>query len=196
MSEVKLTVLGGGGVGKSCLTIRFTHSKFIEKFDPTIEDNYRRQVEVDGAPALLNILDTAGQEIFAAMRDQWMRAGTVFFVVFSVTDRTSFQEVDEFVRGILRAKNVDSANDTAIILVANKSDVVGAERAISSAEAAAKANELAVRLIEASAKNDVNVTECFEEAVRLHRKLEAKGGEDATTHPRRPLKLLSKCVLL
>jgi len=193
MSEVKLTVLGGGGVGKSCLTIRFTHSKFIDKYDPTIEDTHRRQVEVDGTPALLSILDTAGQEIFAAMRDQWMRAGTVFLVVFAVTDRTSFQEVDEFVRSILRVKNVDSANETAIILVANKSDVDEVDRAVSSAEVAAKADELSVRLIETSAKSGVNVTECFEEAVRLHRKSEEGGGEHSG--PRPPRRVM-KCMIL
>lgn len=39
----------------------------MEKYDPTIEDSYRKQVEVDGQQCMLEILDTAGTEQFTAM---------------------------------------------------------------------------------------------------------------------------------
>jgi len=68
--ELKLVVLGPGGVGKSSCTIRYVQNKFIEEYDPTIEDSYRKQVTVDNNPYLLEILDTAGQEEYAVMRDQ------------------------------------------------------------------------------------------------------------------------------
>ena len=48
MREYKLVVLGSGGVGKSALTVQFVQGIFVEKYDPTIEDSYRKQVEVDG----------------------------------------------------------------------------------------------------------------------------------------------------
>lgn len=41
--------------------------------DPTIEDSYQQQAIIDGEAALLDILDTAGQVEFTAMRDQYMR---------------------------------------------------------------------------------------------------------------------------
>ena len=53
-------VLGSGGVGKSALTVQFVQGIFVEKYDPTIEDSYRKQVEVDGQQCMLEILDTAG----------------------------------------------------------------------------------------------------------------------------------------
>ncbi len=37
---------------------------FVEKYDPTIEDSYRKQVEVDGQQCMLEILDTAGTVSF------------------------------------------------------------------------------------------------------------------------------------
>lgn len=83
-------VLGSGGVGKSALTIRLVTDNFLEDYDPTIgtstaeeeagaarltrvwrtEDSYRKQTTIDGTPALLDILDTAGQEEYTSMQDQ------------------------------------------------------------------------------------------------------------------------------
>ncbi|XP_004406035.1 PREDICTED: ras-related protein Rap-1b isoform X4 [Odobenus rosmarus divergens] len=60
MREYKLVVLGSGGVGKSALTVQFVQGIFVEKYDPTIEDSYRKQVEVDAQQCMLEILDTAG----------------------------------------------------------------------------------------------------------------------------------------
>ena len=60
MREYKIVVLGSGGGGKSALTVQFVQGIFVEKYDPTIEDSYRKQVEVDGQQCMLEILDTAG----------------------------------------------------------------------------------------------------------------------------------------
>ena len=37
-------------------------TSFVDEYDPTIEDSYRKQVVIDGETCLLDILDTAGQE--------------------------------------------------------------------------------------------------------------------------------------
>jgi GTPase KRas protein len=68
------------GVGKSALTIQFIQSHFVDEYDPTIEgefsttatqatltprcwaDSYRKQCVIDDEVALLDVLDTAGQE--------------------------------------------------------------------------------------------------------------------------------------
>lgn len=65
MREYKIVVLGSGGVGKSALTVQFVQGIFVEKYDPTIEDSYRKQVEVDGQQCMLEILDTAGTVSFS-----------------------------------------------------------------------------------------------------------------------------------
>ncbi|KAL1117803.1 hypothetical protein AAG570_004118 [Ranatra chinensis] len=73
MTEYKLVVVGAGGVGKSALTIQLIQNHFVDEYDPTIEDSYRKQVVIDGETCLLDILDTAGQEEYSAMREQIKR---------------------------------------------------------------------------------------------------------------------------
>jgi len=91
MHEYKVVVLGSGGVGKSALTVKFVTGKFVEKYDPTIEDFYRKEIEVDGAPSVLEILDTAGTEQFSSMRDLYIKNGQGFIVVYSITSVQTFQ---------------------------------------------------------------------------------------------------------
>merc|ERR1711913_279415 len=67
MTEYKLVVVGAGGVGKSALTIQLIQNHFVDEYDPTIEDSYRKQVVIDGETCLLDILDTAGQEEYSTM---------------------------------------------------------------------------------------------------------------------------------
>ena len=108
--EYKLVVVGGGSVGKSALTIQFIQSHFgvsaahhvqwdrgvtlacavrpaVVEYDPTIEDSYRKQCTIDGQDAWLDILDTAGQEEYSAMREQYMRTGEGFLLVYSIVDQ-------------------------------------------------------------------------------------------------------------
>ena len=54
LREYKLVVVGGGGVGKSALTIQFIQSHFVEEYDPTIEDSYRKQCVIDDEVAVLD----------------------------------------------------------------------------------------------------------------------------------------------
>ena len=48
MTEYKLVVVGAGGVGKSALTIQLIQNHFVDEYDPTIEDSYRKQVQIFG----------------------------------------------------------------------------------------------------------------------------------------------------
>ncbi|WAR09403.1 RRAS2-like protein [Mya arenaria] len=80
-------------------------SYFVTDYDPTIEDSYAKQCVIDGDVARLDILDTAGQEEFSAMREQYMRSGMGFLLVYSVTDRSSFDEIYKFHKQILRVKD-------------------------------------------------------------------------------------------
>ncbi|KNZ79210.1 24 kDa Ras-like protein [Termitomyces sp. J132] len=170
LREYKLVVVGGGGVGKSALTIQFIQSHFVDEYDPTIEDSYRKQCVIDDEVALLDVLDTAGQEEYGAMREQYMRTGEGFLLVYSITSRNSFEEISTFHQQILRVKDQDSF---PVIVVANKCDLeyerqVGMNgMSIESYSAYCWANML---FIETSAKQRTNVDEAFSNLVREIRK--------------------------
>lgn len=66
------------------------------------------------------VLDTAGQEEFSAMREQYMRSGEGFLLAFSLTDHNSFAEISKFQKQILRVKDRD---EFPMLLVGNKSDL-------------------------------------------------------------------------
>lgn len=70
--KMNVSILGGGGVGKSAITLRFVRDFFIKNWEATIEDAYRKTVRVDDEISVLEILDTAGQEDFSTLRAQWM----------------------------------------------------------------------------------------------------------------------------
>ena len=119
-------VLGDGGVGKSALTLQYVQHNFIDYHDPTIEDAYQQvnklkskqisyfnilkelfkfwfqRTVIDTEPCLLDILDTAGQVEFTAMREQYMRCGEGFIICYSITDRHSFIEAEEYRNLILK----------------------------------------------------------------------------------------------
>ncbi|XP_053532397.1 muscle RAS oncogene homolog b isoform X1 [Ictalurus punctatus] len=163
----KLVVVGDGGVGKSALTIQFFQKIFVPDYDPTIEDSYLKHTEIDGQWAILDVLDTAGQEEFSAMREQYMRTGDGFLIVFSVTDKASFEHVDRFHQLILRVKDRDSF---PMVLVANKVDLVHL-RKITSEQGKEMAMKHSIAYIETSAKDPpMNVDKAFHELVRVIRR--------------------------
>ncbi|KAL0092560.1 small GTPase superfamily [Phycomyces blakesleeanus] len=163
MMLYKLVVLGDGGVGKTALTIQLCLNHFT--YDPTIEDSYRKQVVIEDQPCVLEVLDTAGQEEYTALRDQWIRDGEGFLLVYSITSHSTFDRVERFRDQIFRVKDVDNV---PLMLVGNKCDKV-TEREVTREEGYAMAKRLACEFIETSAKTCVNVERSFYQVVKIIR---------------------------
>ncbi|KAJ4463171.1 putative Transketolase 1 [Paratrimastix pyriformis] len=136
--------------------------------DPTIEDSYRKQTSVDNQTCYLDILDTAGQEEYSAMRDQYMRSGEGFLLVYAVDSRNSFDEISNFREHILRVKD---AEHVPMVLCGNKCDIDKHSRVVSTQEGTELARTWDVPFMETSAKMRVNVDEAFHELVRQVRKV-------------------------
>jgi len=114
----------------------------------------------------LDILDTAGQEEYSAMRDQYMRTGEIFLVVYAITSRASFDELVPFMAQIAAVKDCDHV---PMILAGNKSDLAD-ERQVTTEEAKAFADSKGVfSFLETSALTRTNVEQLFFDAVRAYR---------------------------
>ncbi|KAJ8402500.1 hypothetical protein AAFF_G00365830 [Aldrovandia affinis] len=183
MTEYKLVVVGAGGVGKSALTIQLIQNHFVDEYDPTIEDSYRKQVVIDGETCLLDILDTAGQEEYSAMRDQYMRTGEGFLCVFAINNSKSFEDVHLYREQINRVKDSDSV---PMVLVGNKSDL--GSRSVESRQAQELARSYGVPFVETSAKTRQGVEEAFYSLVReIRRYKETNRSNKKTQAPKQLL---------
>lgn len=197
--EYKLVVLGGGGVGKSALTIQMITEKFIDDYDPTIEDRYRKTFMINEEPAVLDILDTAGQEEFLSMRDYWIREGEGFLLVYNITNKNTLDEVNALYHHILRTKEL--SKDTAfknlpVVLVGNKCDL-SKQRQVPYETGAALAKEWGCSFFETSAKTKLNAETCFFELVSSIRDV-AKKVDATAKKARKRLNMLKgpQCTLL
>eukprot|EP01087_Luapelamoeba_hula_P017987 TRINITY_DN572_c0_g1_i1.p1 TRINITY_DN572_c0_g1~~TRINITY_DN572_c0_g1_i1.p1 ORF type:complete len:196 (-),score=36.72 TRINITY_DN572_c0_g1_i1:81-668(-) len=162
MEAIRLVVLGAGGVGKSAITVQYVQNIFVEKYDPTIEDSYRRTMEYDGKQHMLEILDTAGTEQFTAMRDLYMKNGEGFILVYSITALSTFQDVDNMRDQILRVKDHEAP---PMVLVGNKCDL-DSQRTVPTKNGQDLAAKWNCGFLESSAKTKVNIDAIFNEIVK------------------------------
>ncbi|EXK27469.1 Ras family, other [Fusarium oxysporum f. sp. melonis 26406] len=162
LREYYLVLVGGGGCGKSVLTIQFTQPYYIDRVNPFVEDTDHRPCVIDNEFALVNVIDTTGQEEYSAMREQYMRVGEGFMLVYSVTSRQNFEEVTKYQHQILKQKDKDYF---PMILVGNDCSRAS-ERDVSTQEGEALARAFGCMFIEVDAKSRVNVDEAFFDLVR------------------------------
>ncbi|XP_070535007.1 ras-related protein O-RAL-like isoform X2 [Ptychodera flava] len=193
----KVIMVGSGGVGKSALTLQFMYDEFVEDYEPTKADSYRKKVLLDGEEVQIDILDTAGQEDYAAIRDNYFRSGEGFLCVFSITEQESFQATSEFREQILRVKNVDKNDRIPFLLVGNKSDL-DERRQVSQEEAQSKAADWNVAYVETSAKTRANVDKVFFDLMREIRDRKAQDGQKQNKNKGKKKSKSSKkkCVIL
>jgi GTPase KRas protein len=144
---------------------------------------------------MLEVLDTAGQEEYTALRDQWIRDGEGFVLVYSISSRSSFTRITRFHNQIQRVKESSASSPSypgsplsssapsapvPIMLVGNKSDRV-TEREVSTQEGHALARELGCEFVEASAKNCINVEKAFYDVVRQLRRQRMQNNQRSPT---------------
>jgi GTPase KRas protein len=100
------------------------------------------------------------------MREQYMRTGEGFLLVYSITSRESFEEIRTFQQQILRVKDKDVF---PMVVVGNKLDLKD-ERKVSTEEGKMLADEFKCKFLETSAKTNTNVENAFFEVVRAIRR--------------------------
>ena len=158
----RLVVLGAGRVGKTCLLQRFLNNKFIEAYRPTVEDLHCKSFVYNGSLVSLDILDTAGNLEFPAMRRLSISTAHAFLLVFAIDNRESFEEVRCLWQQIEELRT--NLADLPRVVAANKSDLASASLqliAMEEPEEWARQHGLSDVLVQVSAKTGENVNSLF-----------------------------------
>jgi GTPase KRas protein len=156
--ELRLVVLGDGGVGKSAFVVRYVQDMFVEDLDPTIEDSYRKLIFLGRKQIVLDILDTAEQDEWGRYRNRKYLTGHGYIILYSITSMRSFEQIDLEYESVLRAKDVDSF--PMVIIVGTKTDLE-AERQVPRAMGEEYAKKRGLNFFEVSSKADIGLKDVF-----------------------------------
>eukprot|EP00051_Salpingoeca_urceolata_P015642 m.204124 g.204124 ORF g.204124 m.204124 type:complete len:208 (+) comp18461_c2_seq3:164-787(+) len=159
-SPISVCLLGSGSVGKSALAIRFTEDRFVESYDPTVEDCYRKSLQLDGEDVMLELIDTAGTEQFTSMVELYIRNCTGFVLVYDSTKKGSFTDLEDIRKKVFEVKKATKAKPPPMLIVANKCDQTE-DREVLMAQGHTYASEWGATYFEASAKTNEHVEEVF-----------------------------------
>eukprot|EP00056_Hartaetosiga_gracilis_P020323 m.18788 g.18788 ORF g.18788 m.18788 type:complete len:219 (-) comp8359_c0_seq1:149-805(-) len=165
----KYIIIGDSAVGKSCLLLQFTDSRFQMVHDLTIGVEFgARMVTIDKKQIKLQIWDTAGQESFRSITRSYYRGAAGALLVYDITRRDTFQHLATW----LEDAKAHSNPNMVIILVGNKSDL-GEERQVSYEDGERFANQHGLMFLETSAKTSANVEEAFTStAAKIYEKIQ------------------------
>jgi len=121
---LKIIVLGESGVGKTSLLIRYVENRFTFNTKSTIGANFlTKRMEIDDKVATCQIWDTAGQERFQGLGTAFYRGSDGVIFVFDVTNRKSFEELEQWKKAFLIQVGQEGNDNFPMIIVANKVDL-------------------------------------------------------------------------
>ncbi|XP_029995471.1 dexamethasone-induced Ras-related protein 1 [Sphaeramia orbicularis] len=180
----RLVVLGAPRVGKTSILRRYLRDGFVDEYKPTTEDFLRKLFRIRGETYQIDILDASRERDFPAKRRLSILTGDIFLLVFSLDDRSSFEEVCALRSEILTAKSKLAKSSVPeecaqpqipLVVCANKVDLLESEREVSHAEVLrALGDDCAY--FETSAKDSTNLETVFETLAR-------RGGLPTETGP-------------
>ncbi|KAK7678522.1 hypothetical protein QCA50_018394 [Cerrena zonata] len=174
--KYRVVVLGAGGVGKSALTVRFAQGRFVSDYNPTIEEEYACDVQAEGETCLLEIMDTAGAEQFTALNEVYIKRARGFVLVFSLTQESTLQDVDN-IRQQIQMIKAQEGQSIPIVVVGTKMDLAR-EREVTRDTIKDLAARWGLPFYETSAKNNWHVTDVFHDLL----------GQMRRRYPDEPLK--------
>ncbi|KAL0271736.1 UNVERIFIED_CONTAM: hypothetical protein PYX00_008732 [Menopon gallinae] len=173
--RIRLVILGGQGVGKSCIVKRFLFNTYSDKYKSTVEDLYNREYDLGATTLKVDILDTSGDLQFPAMRRLSIATAHAFLLVYAATSSASFQAVKQCFNEI-REQRADY-QEIPIVVAGNKFDLAGSHREVSIEDVSewlyCELPKLRAKILECSAKDDINIKDLFRTLFTLSKILPA-----------------------
>ena len=120
--EFNIAVLGSDGVGKTSILNRMAKQVFAEEYIPTTFDIREHCLTVDNIRATFKFHDVTNSSEFELTRRQRILSADGFILVFSMTDRRSFEELEVIKLKIEVLKRM-KITDLPVIVIGNKVDI-------------------------------------------------------------------------
>ena len=157
----KILLLGDSSVGKTCFLKRYTDDTFQDAYLSTIGFDFKFKTVTlkSGKQVRVQLWDTAGQERFRTIAKSYYKGAHGIILMYDVTHQKSF---DSMKKWLIQIKE-EASSKVCIILVANKID--SEERVISKEDGEALAKGYNLNIFESSAKENINVSEAFQDVV-------------------------------
>ncbi|KAH0787005.1 Rho GTPase [Histomonas meleagridis] len=163
--SLKLVVVGDGAVGKTCLLVVYARGTFPTEYVPTVFENYKAKVKVNGSEYTILLWDTAGQEELENIRTLSYANTDIFLLCFSIIDRASFDNI----RNKWFEEVKIHTRKPVFLLVGTKSDLRKSkpnDQCVSKEEALLMAKQIqAFDYLECSALLNEGVKEVFDNAI-------------------------------
>ena len=155
----KIILIGNSGVGKSSILQRYIQKVFQESFASTIGvDFFMKTINIGDKSIKLQLWDTAGTEKFRSITTGYYRGADAAFVVFDLSSKTSFKNLNEWIESYYKYSNPDVEKN--VILIGNKSDLFD-KREVTKEEIEKFIKDNNINYFETSAKDGKNIDECF-----------------------------------
>ena len=156
--EFSIGTFGEGRVGKTCILKRYLKGTFDdEELSTTAASNFEQIEEYNNQNYTLSIYDTAGQERYGTLTNQYINGLNGILLVYDITSRETFNKIDNWME---RVKERLDINKVAIILIGNKCDD-NDNREINKDEGQSLAKKFGVDFFETSAATGENIKEAF-----------------------------------
>ena len=153
----KILLIGNSNVGKSSLFLRYVDEIWKDNFVPTIGVDFKiKSIKIDNKTIKLQIWDTAGQERFRSLLSSYFKGANGILLLYDITNVNSFKSLSNWLIEIEK----NSSKNVKKILIGNKCDLNDL-RKIPINKGKEFANTYNMKFIETSAKNNVNINECF-----------------------------------
>ena len=155
--SLKILLIGDSMVGKTCLLLNYVDHVFPEDHIATIGVEYKdKYITKDNYNIRLQLWDTAGQERFNSITKNIYRGANGVLFVYDITNRQSFNSVKKWIK---ETESFDE--DIKGIILGNKIDLED-ERKVDKDELEEFGKERQMKVMEISAKSNINVNECFD----------------------------------
>jgi small GTP-binding protein len=163
--NIKVTLIGGSGVGKTCIIRRYYDNEYVENPASTCGGSYSaKQLKINNKIIQIDLWDTAGQERFRSLGKHFYKDAYIVILVYDITNRKSFDELKEVWYPSLKEFG---EKYSVLGVVGNKCDLYENEE-VKEAEAREYSQQIGATYMLVSAKSGDNINLLFDTLIKQY----------------------------